>query len=224
MLKISNFILGGMKMNPTKITIDPRKTALLLLHWVNDIADPRGKVADDLPDRMTEAGTIEHTKTVLGVSRKKGMLIIYVNPSHRPGYPEIPAKPCPISSHIAEVGAFVRGSWGAEVIDELKPLESEIVIANYSPSAFRYTEIDLILRNYGITDLVLTGLVTNFVVETTARDAVNVGYSVTILEDCCKAPTDDMHNWTMSNVLPKVATISNSTQYMAALHKFSGLP
>lgn len=203
--------------NKAEITIDPAKTALLLLHWQNDIAARGSKAAGDMPERLAAAHTIEHTQAVLKATREKGMLVIYVNGSHRPGYPEIAAKPFPIASHLVEAGVLVRGTWGAEVIDQLKPRADEIVIYNYSTSGFCYTELDIILRNKGITDIVLTGLATNWVVESTARDGANRGYFIYILKDCCNSSSDEMHNWTLMNILPSLSVVLDSETYIAAL-------
>jgi nicotinamidase-related amidase len=200
------------------ITIDPRKTALLLLHWQNDLAMPSGRLSRDMPQRLAPDHTIEHVQAVLKASREKGILVVYVDASHRPGYPEVNPKPSSLSSGIAKAGGLLRGSWGAEVIDQLKPLAEDIIIYNYSSSAFAYTELDLILRNKGITDLVLTGLVTNWVVESTARDATNRGYNIYTLSDCCQGVNEEMHQWSLSNILSAIGSVTDSRTYIASLH------
>lgn len=204
---------------PVEITIDRAKTALLLLHWQNDIVSQKGKLSGNLPKRLEAGRTIEHTQAVLKASREKEMLIVYVNLGFRQGYPELPAKPSPLISQIVKAGALVRGTWGAEVIDQLKPLPGEVVINNFSPSAFDSTELDLILRNHGITNLVLTGVVTNWVIESTARDAASKGYFNYIIEDCCNSWEKSLHNWSMKNILPMLGDISNSARYVDALEK-----
>lgn len=203
--------------NEAALTIDPTKTALLLIHWQNDIASPGYKHAGNNPERLAAAHTIEHTQAVLKASRKNGVLIVYVNASHRPGYPEVPTSPAPIFRNVAASGAHIRGSQGAEVIEQLKPRDDEIVVYNYSPSAFYYTELDLILRNKGITDLVLSGLATNWAVETTARDGACQGYFIYTLKDCCNSLSDEMHNWALTNILPRLGSVIDSKTYIAAL-------
>jgi nicotinamidase-related amidase len=203
--------------NEAEINIDPAKTALLLLHWQNDIAAPGGKTPGDMPERLAAAHTIEHTQAALEASRRQGMLVIFVNAAHRPGYPEMAARPSPLARHLIETRVLVLGTWGAEVIEPLKPLDSEIVINNYSSSAFCYTELDLILHNKGITDLALSGLATNWVVESTARDGANRGYFIYTLSDCCSSMTDEMHQWTLKNILPSLGIVLDSRSYIAAL-------
>jgi nicotinamidase-related amidase len=200
------------------IAINPPKTALLLLHWQNDLAIPSGRLSRDMPQRLAADHTIDHVQAVLKASREKGMLVVYVNASHRPGYPEVSLKPSSLSGSIAKAGGLMRGSWGAEVIDQLRPLAEDIIIYNYSSSAFAYTELDLILRNKGIIDLVLTGLVTNWIVESTARDAVNRGYNIYTLSDCCQGVTEEMHKWSLSHILSIIGSVTDSKSYIASLH------
>jgi len=96
-------------------------------------------------------------------------------------------------------------------------LRDEIIIDNSSTSAFTYTDLDMILRNKGITDVVLAGLVTNVMMESTARDAVNRGYFCHFLKDCSMSFTDELHNWTVANVLPMFGNVIDSRTYIDAV-------
>jgi nicotinamidase-related amidase len=205
------------KKNESAVIIEPAKTALLLLHWQNDIVLPDYKYAGIIPERIAAAHTIEHTQAVLKASREKGILVVYVNASHRPGYPELPANSAPIFKNVAAGSAHIRGTKGSEVIDQLKPRDNEIIVYNYNPSGFYYTDLDLILRNKGITSLVLSGIATNWAVETTARDGACIGYFIITLKDCCNSSTDEMHNWPLVNILPRLGAVIDSKAYIAAL-------
>ena len=206
--------------NETALVIEPAKTALLLLHWQKDIADPEFKHSRNMPERLAAEHTIEHTQEALKASRKNGVLVVYVNASHRPGYPELPANQAPIFKNVASGGAHIRGSRDAEVIDQLEPVDNEIIVYNYNPSAFCYTDLDLILRNKGITNLVLSGLSTNWAVETTARHGACLGYFIYTLEDCCKSITDEMHDWTIKNILSFFGFVIDSQIYIDALNNY----
>jgi nicotinamidase-related amidase len=201
----------------TEIVIDPSRAALLLLHWQNDIAAPGGKNSQDMVARLKASRTIEHTQAVLKATREKGMLVVYINAAHRPGYPEMSTKRAPMAKMLAELGVMIKGTWGAGVIDQLKPQDNDIIIDNYSSSGFSATDLDLILRNKGIIDIVLSGIATNMVVESTARDGFNMGYYVYTLEDCCKSITDEMHDWTIKNILSLIGCVIDSRTYINAL-------
>lgn len=86
-----------------------------------------------------------------------------------------------------------RGSWDGKVIDELAPGEDEIVLPKSSSSVFVSTHIDYILRNLGVKQLVLAGLLTDQCVESAVRDACDLGYLVTLVTDACASITPERH-------------------------------
>lgn len=197
--------------------IDPKTSALLILHWQNELVKPGGLVSTPLPGVIAASGTIQRLRDALQATRERGMLVVYVNASHRKGYPEVPRIPAPLAAGLVQSNAFIRGTWGAQVIDELAPLEDEIEIANYSTSAFIYTELDLVLRNRGVSTVVLAGLATNWVVESTARDAFNRGYAVWTLADCCHGSSTEAHDYCVKNTLPMLGVVCDAQEYVEAL-------
>lgn len=82
-----------------------------------------------------------------------------------------------------------KGSWDAQVIDELAPIGDEIVLPKSSSSVFVSTSIDYVLRNLGIKQLVMCGLLTDQCVESAIRDACDLGYLVTQVTDACTTYT-----------------------------------
>ena len=79
-----------------------------------------------------------------------------------------------------------KGSWDGKVIDEIAPAEDEIVLPKTSSSVFVSTHIDYVLRNLGVRQLVLSGLVTDQCVESAIRDACDLGYLVTLVTRCLR--------------------------------------
>ena len=199
------------------LALDPAKTALLLIHWQNEIASPEGRNAQDMPQRLRAMGILERTQAVLAATRRRGMVVVYINGVHAPGYPEIGARTVPLAAMLIQRGSMQRGTWGVEVIDELKPSAGEIVLDNYSSSGFCATPLDLILRNKGITNLVISGIATHVAVESTTRDAFNLGYTVYTLEDCCTSTTQEIHEWSIKNTLSFFGFVIDAGSYMAAI-------
>ena len=78
-------------------------------------------------------GILERTQAVLDATRKRGMLVVYINGVHAPGYPELGARTVPLAAMLISRGSMQKGTWGVEVIDELKPIDGEILLDNYSP-------------------------------------------------------------------------------------------
>ncbi|RUV27054.1 MULTISPECIES: isochorismatase family cysteine hydrolase [unclassified Mesorhizobium] len=87
-----------------------------------------------------------------------------------------------------------RGSWDGKVIEEIAPGEDEIVLPKSSSSVFVSTHIDYLLRNLGIRQLVLAGLVTDQCVESAVRDACDLGYLVTLVPDACATYSQERHD------------------------------
>lgn len=91
------------------------------------------------------------------------------------------------------------GSRQHEIVDELKPLPGEHVLRKTTIGAFASTGIDSLLRALGCEQIYLTGVSTNMCVETTAREAADRGYLVTLVEDACGTTHEDLHQATMRN-------------------------
>lgn len=87
-----------------------------------------------------------------------------------------------------------RGSWDGRVIDELAPGDDEIWLPKSSSSVFVSTHIDYVLRNLGIRQLVISGIVTDQCVESAVRDACDLGYFVTLATDACLTLSQERHD------------------------------
>ena len=93
-----------------------------------------------------------------------------------------------------------KGSWDGKVIDEIAPGEDEIVLPKSSSSVFVSTHIDYILRNLGVRQVVLVGLLTDQCVESAIRDACDLGYLVTQVTDACLTYTQARHDNSLSTI------------------------
>lgn len=90
-----------------------------------------------------------------------------------------------------------KGSWDGKVIDELAPVGDEIVLPKTASSVFVATHVDYLLRNLGVRQLVLCGLLTDQCVESAVRDACDLGYLVTLVPDACATYTQERHDNTL---------------------------
>lgn len=92
---------------------------------------------------------------------------------------------------------FAKGSWEAQVLDELKPLPNEIVIPKMSSSVFVSTNIAYVMRNLGVEYLMVMGLLTDQCVESAVRDACDEGFLVTLIDDACATKSQERHDATL---------------------------
>jgi ureidoacrylate peracid hydrolase len=84
-----------------------------------------------------------------------------------------------------------KGSWDGKVVDEIAPGEDEIILPKSSSSVFVSTNIDYVLRNLGVQQLVISGVLTDQCVESAIRDACDLGYLVTQVTDACATFTEE---------------------------------
>jgi len=87
-----------------------------------------------------------------------------------------------------------KGSWDGKTIDQIAPLKDEISFPKSSSSVFVSTHIDYVLRNLGVKQLVICGLLTDQCVESAIRDACDLGYLVTQVTDACLTYTQSRHD------------------------------
>lgn len=102
------------------------------------------------------------------------------------------------------------GTWGAAIIDGLDPREDEIVLDRMRMSAFNGTSLDIMLRNLGVTHVVVVGVWTNMAVEHTVRDAADHGYDVSVVSDATSSISEDWQRAALSYALTTIATITDT--------------
>ncbi|MCY3995138.1 MAG: cysteine hydrolase [Rhodobacter sp.] len=93
-----------------------------------------------------------------------------------------------------------KGSWDGKVIDQIAPEGDEIVLPKSSSSVFVSTHIDYILRNLGVKQVVMSGLITDQCVESAIRDACDLGYLVTQVTDACLTYSQERHDHSLRTI------------------------
>ncbi|HYA71765.1 MAG TPA: hydrolase [Roseiarcus sp.] len=100
---------------------------------------------------------------------------------------------------------------------EIASLPADFVIVKRQWGAFHGTELDLQLRRRGVDTIVLTGVATNYGVESTAREAWQYGYCVVVAEDAVSSLGEALHKFSIETILPRIARIRSTAQILAAL-------
>jgi len=197
------------------MNIDKNTAALLVMDYQNDIVHEKGAFAGwGIPAHVKQQNAVENTKQLLDAARKAGIRVVYVTVEYSPGYPELANAKTPMAAGL-KGGALIKGSWGAQIHDELKPLPTERIVTKSRISPFTNPALHDALK--GTQTLILAGVATNFVVEATTRAAADQDYAVIIVEDCCASMNQQMHEFTLKNILPNLATISSSKEVISAL-------
>jgi nicotinamidase-related amidase len=183
--------MAKVKAEPYEFEFDPRTCALMIIDMQRDFVDPGGFGEALGNDVSLLRKAIAPTMKVLEAARGKKMLVIHTREGHRPDLGDLPPSKKlrgRLKAGIGDPGPMgrilVRGEYGHDIVDELKPAAGEPVVDKPGKGAFYATDLDSILRNRGIRQLVVCGVTTEVCVNTTVREANDRGYDCLVLEDC----------------------------------------
>jgi nicotinamidase-related amidase len=194
------------------------ESALLMLHWQNSVADPKGVWGKSLYPQIMKNNSIENAQKVLKAARDRRMLTIFVNIGWRAGFPELPDNQFyPLLQGAKDENKGIIGSWDVEVIDPLKPMANELIVINYGSDSFEGTDLDKILRVHNVGNIFVSGQCIEHVVETTVKRAANMGYNATIIKDAMSGFTDSNYN-AMLDILPLYCRIMTANEFAGSLN------
>jgi len=145
--------------------------------------------------------------------RAAGGIVILTRAAFSPGYADMLRIPVDMALNLPADGIPPQA---LAFRAEMEALDAEVVITKRQWSAFHGTELDLQLRRRGVTAVVIGGVMTNFGVESTARDAWQHNYAVVVAEDACSSLNPDMHRFAVEKILPRVARVRSSAATVAA--------
>ena len=196
----------------------PENTALVLIEFQNDFTTPGGTLHDAVKSVMEQSDTVDHAVAAADAVRKAGGSVLHVPISFAPGYGEITSHPYGILAGVVSSTSFVRGGWGAEICEELTPVDGDIVIeGKRGLDAFGSTNLDFVLRSKGIETVVLAGFLTNCCVESTMRSAYEKGFEVITLTDAVGATSPEEHANAITYDYPMFSKPMTTEEFVAAL-------
>lgn len=172
-----------------------RDAALIVIDMQRDFCSEGGYAARAGLDVQRLSGPIARIRRLLDAARAAGMMVLHTREGHLPDLSDCPpAKLARSRAAGAEIGSagplgrlLVRGEYGHDIIDELRPLPHEPVIDKPGYGAFHATSLQALLEARAITTLVLCGVTTEVCVHSTLREAVDRGYRCVLVGDACAA-------------------------------------
>jgi biuret amidohydrolase len=185
-----------------------RKTALLVIDMQRDFLQPDGYAAKAGLDIVPLRGAIAPAAAVLAAARAAGLLVVHTREGHAADLSDCPPYKLERSRRAgAEIGStgplgrlLVRGEFGHDFVDELRPVAGEIVIDKPGYSAFEHTALQQVLTSRGIDTLIVTGITSEVCVSSTLRSAADRGYRCITVRDACASGDPALHRAAMAMI------------------------
>lgn len=186
--------------------VAPAHTALLVIDMQNDFCAMGGLVSRDGRDISPAQAMAKRLPALLDAARAAGVLMVFVrchytaegNPYLSDVWLEQAARER--NGGYTSIPVCRDGEWEGDWYEGVRPQPGDVVVTKHRYDAFQGTDLDLVLRSHGIRTLVLTGVVTNVCVETTARAGFVRDYYIALVEDGCAAYVREDHEQTLRNI------------------------
>ena len=199
----------------------PSHRALLVVDPYNDFLSRAGKGWPLIGVVVKRVDTIANIGRAIDASRDAGVPVVYA-PHHQYTKGQQPVRfPNPTQLMAPRVRFFARSKRGSRFLPILAPAPGEFVAREHPVSSgFTDTGLHEHLQAIEVTDIVVTGMLTNTCIESTVRAAVDLGYHVTVVSDAFASWTHEDHDASIEGSLPKVAHAVHTTDsYIASLEK-----
>jgi ureidoacrylate peracid hydrolase len=196
------------------ITYEKQFTALLVIDPYNDFISEGGKIWPRIRVVAEANDCVSHMLQVLNAARQAKLPVFYaMHHRYRPGDYESWRYIAPIQKAAWMHKTFGYGTWGGEIRAEFVPESGEIVATeHWCSSGFANTDLDLQLKNHGIHQLIVIGLIAHTCVEATVRFAAELGYEVTVVKDATADYSDEMMHAALDINMPNYASAIVSTE------------
>ena len=188
--------------------VDPRHTALLIVDMQNDFCAKGGLVDRAGRDITALQEVAARLPRFIDKARSAGNLIVFVRCSYSSENNRYLSDVFLEQAARQRAGAGTRypmcedGTWQADFYGDVRPKHGDITISKHRYSAFHNTDLDLVLRSHGIRTVVLTGVLTNVCVETTAREAFIRDYYVVLVENGTASCRPEDHAMYVNMLVP----------------------
>ena len=168
----------------------PRQIALIMIDMQRDFLEPGGFGSALGNDVSRLAPALAPARRLLDAFRRQSLLIVHTREGHKPDMSDCPPSKRARGGGGLRIGdpgpmgrILITGEPGCDIVPDLAPRPGEVVIDKPGKGAFFATPLDQILRDAGITHLVIAGVTTEVCVQTTMREANDRGYECILAED-----------------------------------------
>jgi ureidoacrylate peracid hydrolase len=192
------------------MTLQPDRAAVVVVDMINEFCKPGGAMVLPGYERL-----VPPQRQVIAAARAAGMPILWVHDMHRANVRQD-------REWLKRTPHGVENTWAVEIIDDLGARADDIHVVKRRYSAFFGTDLDLTLKDLGVTQLVIFGVVTNICVRSTVHDAFFLGYDVAVPRDCCAATGPREQDSSLYDIATHFGTVTDAAALTAALATAGG--
>lgn len=195
------------------------ETAIVFIEFQNDFCKEGGALYEGVKEQLKAQNTLANAQDCLNKARRK-CLTLLVPILFEQDYCDAGCEGVlgPIHANVIKTKAFRKGTWGGQIIDELKPTDQDIVVeGKRTLDAFHSSNLDFLLRVNNIKNVAFCGFLTNVCVEGTARSAYDKGYKVFLLKDCCAALSSEEQKYVEEKFFPYIGEVLTHDQFLEKL-------
>jgi ureidoacrylate peracid hydrolase len=177
-----------------EVPIDPIHAALLIIDVQNYCFNEKAGVSEYFRQSFRKT-VLPNIQRLQSACRRAGIEVVYsvIENMTRDG------RDRSLDYKISGIDV-ARGSWDAQIVDEIAPGDDEMVFRKTSSNVFISTNIDYVLRNLGVRSLMVAGVMADQCVESAVRDACDLGYLVTLVTDACTTKTAERHKQSLIGI------------------------
>ena len=208
-----------MNASDARFSLDAMTSAFLVIDMQNDFLDSGGYFAQRGLDVGRLAQAVQPVAT-LREALPGGMRTVFTVQVYEPdGSDDLQRvhrlKPARLARSVGDV-PVIRGSWGAQIVPALAPRPQEVVVTKRRFDAFHQTDLELLLRCWGVKTIIFAGVVADVCVETTLRSAYVRDFDVVLARDCVAAWKDDDMQHTLAAVESHFGVSGTNAQIIGA--------
>ncbi|GJE29156.1 cysteine hydrolase family protein [Methylobacterium organophilum] len=213
--------------DPTPLTFDPAKTALVVIDMQRDFLEPGGFGETLGNDVSLLAAAVPPAQRLLAAARAAGLFVVHTREGHKPDLSDAPRNKIERGAPKLRIGdpgpmgrILIRGEPGHDIVPALAPLPGEPVIDKPGKGAFYATDFAQVLESRAIETLIVCGVTTEVCVNTTVREANDRGYRCVVIGDACASYVPALHEAGLEMIRSQggiFGWVSDSEKAVAAL-------
>jgi len=198
--------------------LTPSRTAVIAVHMQHDVVSPDGAFGGFFAAQAAERDIIGQAGKLLEAARRSCATTVYTRVAWQPGYPDLVAN-SPLLGIVAQSQCLIEGSDKAQIVPQLAPQDGDVVLTHQRVGGFSASQLDVILRSRGVDTVLFAGVATNASVESTARQASDLGYRTIIVADACSAADPGAHDAAIASLglLGEITTTAEAVQALSGV-------